>query len=412
MVHGAADGVAVISNKNTTTTMTTTLKARRRWPLAAAAALAAATGLALAPGGCGDKSSLGSGSGGLVCAGVATTCAELSGAACTAAQGCIGGACSGTAQSCTIYTDASTCAIQVGCTWDTAASICNGTVHACGVFQSPSTCNGQVGCSWTPGCFGRPADCASLAPSACGAQPGCHLEQSDGGAVPAQNSDCSTDSHTPSVCDGAFVPNPADLIDDMEDGDAAIVPGPANRNGSWFVYDDGTATGTITPGPNDTITMEPIVGGRCGSTKAMRVSGSGFDGYGAGFGLAFSYDANGEVEFDYSAYTGLVFWARIGDGTTDRVRLNVPDKATEPAGGICDVNSTEVGKQCYDHFGTMLTGLSTTWKQYKIPFSSLTQRMFGVAEPMIDTTALFGVEFAIDPSTVFDVWIDDLSLYK
>ena len=367
----------------------------------AAIALAAAV---LTPA-CGGGSGATLPAGSAICVGVATACGQLAGVACGRAQGCVPGICSGTAAACAVLTSPSSCAIQEGCSWNAATATCGGTAEAGSRFGSSATCVGQAGCTWAAGCAGWPAECSSLSVSACGAQPGCSVQVIDGGATPDVG---ATPDATPAYCSGAIAPNADELIDDMEDGNASIGPRPG-WNGTWYVFHDGTTAGHMVPGDTDPITMESIVGGRCGSTLAMRISGNGFTDWGAGTGFSFSWGGSAALPVDFSRYDGIAFWARTGQGTTSRFRVNLLDKDTEPQGGYCDATSTAVGEQCYDHWGVFLTDVGNDWKQYQVKFSDLAQRGFGRPTDKFDPSTLYGIEFQIDPSSLFDVWLDDIA---
>jgi len=204
------------------------------------------------------------------------------------------------------------------------------------------------------------------------------------------------------------------LIDDLEDGDAQIFRA-GGRSGAWWVGGDDTAAATIVPAKNGLAPPESIPGGRCGSQRAVRVSGQGFLDWGSLLGVDLRYGARsdgteGNLPYDASAYTGVEFWARIGDTSTDRVRFAVSDVKNEPYGGVC-IDNDQPNVQCYDTFGTYLNGLSPEWRHYRIAFTSLTQRQFGVPETAAATNALFSVQFNFDPSSIFDLWVDDLAFY-
>src|SRR5262245_44218442 len=68
-------------------------------------------------------------------------------------------------------------------------------------------------------------------------------------------------------------PTPDPLIDDLEDGDDWIRP-VAGRAGSWYPFNDGTATGMQTP----TI---PTPNGANGSLFCAHTSGQGFVSWGS-----------------------------------------------------------------------------------------------------------------------------------
>ena len=209
-------------------------------------------------------------------------------------------------------------------------------------------------------------------------------------------------------------PGVLDLVDDMEDGDALLLYR-GGRSSVWYTYHDKT-TGSLTPDEGTTVTMEPIPGGRCGiSNKAIRVTGSGWTDWGAGFGFDFHYDlgVSKEVAYDVSAYKGMTFWARIGETSVNTVRFGIGDQWSRPDGGHCDLTLTSGATACYDTFGSSVT-LTTSWQRFVLPFDHLQQRGFGWPEPNgLETTTAMNVEFAIPPSSpVFDIWIDDIALYK
>jgi hypothetical protein len=144
----------------------------------------------------------------------------------------------------------------------------------------------------------------------------------------------------------------------------------------------------------------------------MRMTGSGFDDWGSGMGMAFGWGSDVALPFDFHQYDGIVFWLHMGEGTSGRLRVNLLDKDTEPQGGVCDPNATAVNTGCYDHWGVALTGVGSEWKQYRVRFSELAQRNFGLPVPAFDPTTIYGIEFQSDPSVLFDVWVDDLAFTK
>lgn len=204
------------------------------------------------------------------------------------------------------------------------------------------------------------------------------------------------------------------LIDDLEDGDPRTFA-TNGRSGAWWAAGDDTASATMTPPRDSLATPEPISGGRCDSARAVRITGQGFLEWGSLLGVDLQYGTrsdgtDGNLPYDASAYTGLEFWARIGDTSTDRVRFAVSDVNNEPYGGVCTDND-QLNEQCYDTFGTYLNGLSPEWRHYRVAFASLTQRQFGYPANAAATEALFSVQFNFDPSSIFDFWVDDLAFY-
>src|SRR5437762_71620 len=77
--------------------------------------------------------------------------------------------------------------------------------------------------------------------------------------------------------------------------------------------------------PNGDAAAEMIPGGRCGSNYAMHVTGHGFSMWAVmsvsmGWG-AMDGGTEGLLPNNNSFRTGVTFWARIGDTSSDKVRL-------------------------------------------------------------------------------------------
>jgi hypothetical protein len=208
---------------------------------------------------------------------------------------------------------------------------------------------------------------------------------------------------------------PYELIDDMQanSGQIAIKNG---RNGYWFTYggtDGGTETpasggtftdGTISPARSVTGVFATIIGATT-STYGAEVTGSGFNKYG---GMGFNFK-NPRAAYNASAYTGFVFWGRIGSSTTAAtIRFLVSDAHTDSQGGTCSM--------CSDYLAMDLT-FTTTWQQFTVNYSDLSQAGFGVpAETTLDAAAVYGVQFQVSTTApagqAFDVWIDDIYFIK
>lgn len=221
------------------------------------------------------------------------------------------------------------------------------------------------------------------------------------------------------TCPDATDPiDPTALIDDFEDGDG-LVPHVDGRSGAWWTAADDTG-GTLVPEQtaitNMPATPEPLSEPRCGSHFALRVSGEGFTDWGASFGVALASGTrpngeNGAVAYDASSRTGVDFWARIGDTSTNAALFEVTDSNSEPDGGVCKADGA-VGEQCYDSFGLNLTNLDTSWHHYRIPFAGLSQRNFGVKADGVVTTAIYNLTFNfLNANDPFDFWLDDISFY-
>jgi hypothetical protein len=223
-----------------------------------------------------------------------------------------------------------------------------------------------------------------------------------GDAVDAADAIDATDATDAADANDAIVS--CDLVDDLEDGDG-LLPRACERSGGWYTYDDGTAAGKMTPASTVVFTPSDIPGGREGSTRAARLYGSGFTV--TGVGLGFDFTAS-RVPYDISAYRALSFYARIGAGTTNKVRLTFPDHDTDADGGVC----TTSPRGCEDHFGYALTTLSATWQRFEVPFASLGQEGWGYVAASFDPKRVFGAQFQIDQNTTFDLWVDDVRLVR
>jgi hypothetical protein len=212
------------------------------------------------------------------------------------------------------------------------------------------------------------------------------------------------------VCPDPAEPiDPTALIDDLEDQDPTLLP-IGHRSGGWWTAGDDTPGATIVPDREGPAYPELIPGGRCGSRYAMRVTGQGFSEWGAILGISLAYGSAGALFYDASFRDGVTFWARIGDTSSNRMRLSISDVNSEPAGGRCEVDGPP-GTGCYDAFSVMISNLDTTWKRYKIPFGGLTQRDFGLPAEALDTTQIYTIGFNFEQGTVFDFWVDDIAFY-
>ena len=214
--------------------------------------------------------------------------------------------------------------------------------------------------------------------------------------------------------DGGGPVDPTALIDDMEAGGSSLLM-LGGRNGGWWAGGDMVSpTATITPNGDATAELIPG-GGRCGSRRAMHVTGQGFTSW-AVLTASLRYGsvdggADGVLPYDAHDRTGITFWARIGDTSANQVRFGVSDKNSRPEGGVCDATTSTGANACYDTFGVDLTGLSTHWTQYRIPFSGLGQRNFGLHEDALDASAVYTIDFNFYVNEIFDVWLDDIAFY-
>jgi hypothetical protein len=181
------------------------------------------------------------------------------------------------------------------------------------------------------------------------------------------------------------------LIDDMEDGDAIIVPRDA-RGGMWRLSFDGT--GPITPFAGNLL-PDVIPGGRGPSQMALHVFGGRLIEWGAFVSTSLTPSGC----YDASAYAGIEFWAR----GTRRLHIGVV---------MMDVVSTLVGGPCVENCngGHMQTiDLTPEWKRYSLRWSELAPEA-AKGNLALDLRRLSSVTFGVSPAdTPFDVWLDDLA---
>jgi hypothetical protein len=67
-------------------------------------------------------------------------------------------------------------------------------------------------------------------------------------------------------------------------------------------------------------------------------------------------------------------------------------------------------ERCGDGYSTMLR-LTTDWKYYAVPFSSMRQGGYGKRSPMLDKSAIYSITLGWSAGTV-DLYIDDVTLYR
>jgi endoglucanase len=188
------------------------------------------------------------------------------------------------------------------------------------------------------------------------------------------------------------------LVDDAEDDNNQLALRDG-RSGYWYTFVD-KAGSTITPPSQIAFLMSP--GGASGSQYAARMMGKvAAAGQPLFAGMGFSF-TDPKAAYDATAFDGISFYAKLGAGSTANVRLKVPDRNTDPAGGTCS--------ECFNDFGADLT-LTGEWQKYSISFSTMKQMEgWGAPHPpTVDKSHLFGVQWQVtQPGTSYDVWVDDV----
>lgn len=163
---------------------------------------------------------------------------------------------------------------------------------------------------------------------------------------------------------------------------------------------------------NKPLPAELIPEGRCDSRYALHLSGGPF--YEWGGILAFPF----APVIDARAWDGVAFWARVRSGTRTELRVAVSHPDTDPT--FVDPNTgeprcaesttiDEYSEGC-DPFGAFVN-LTLDWQLFLVPFDEMRQRGFGHTASALDLGSLRRVAFEYGQGS-WDVWIDDVSLYR
>lgn len=194
------------------------------------------------------------------------------------------------------------------------------------------------------------------------------------------------------------------MIDDLEDGNVAILDGDGavRRQGAWYIYNDGSAAGAQDPPDRAglVVALEPMRGD---STKAVHTSGNDlFNEWGAGVGFPLSTG-----DYDISAYRGITFWARSDRESPTDMFVTFVDRQTLPGSKLC---GEEGQVPCYDHFHAIVTATSG-WTHFKVPVVCLRQSGWGRVGALAQD-GIRAIQFSFGPGQAFDLWLDDVAFYK
>ncbi|HVV53637.1 MAG TPA: hypothetical protein VHO06_28535 [Polyangia bacterium] len=305
------------------------------------------------------------------------------------------------------------CTAPTGGTASCAASVCKGTCptgttlcgSACVATASDVNNCGACGTKCAAPTGGTTSCSASVCKPACPTGTtlcgsACVATASDVNNCGACGVACAVGaSCSGGVCSAAACTTTNALIDNFEDGNNQIVL-LEGRDGPDYTYADTTGT-TITPAAGSTfVSATP---GNAGSTRAAHFNGklSTAATVWAGFGMDFLAPKG---LYNASKYAGISFYAKLGSSTaSSAVRVKLPDRNTDPTGGVCT--------QCSNDFGADLT-LTTTWTKYTILFANMTQQAgWGAPRPAaIDPTGVVAVQFQVTaPGATYDIWVDDVT---
>ncbi len=156
---------------------------------------------------------------------------------------------------------------------------------------------------------------------------------------------------------------------------------------------------------------------RCGSQYAMHIQGGPMTRWGGVMGVQFAAPG-----IDASDWDGVAFWARVGPESRHPIRFEVSDKFTddkvreeakpdEEQAEAClsDAPRDQTREGC-DKFGVNRS-LTTDWQFFAIPFEEMRQSGWGMQAPYLDKAGLRSLSFMY-ATGVWDIWIDDLALFR
>ncbi len=191
-------------------------------------------------------------------------------------------------------------------------------------------------------------------------------------------------------------PDP-NLIDDFEDNDGQVQPGPGpvTWSGYWNSNTDGSSS--IFPAPASWVdTASP----GNGSNFAAHVTSGAVTSY-ANFGFNFISPQTASSVVDLSARTGVIFDVKIEPGSGSTMNVAFSDIDTDVAGGICT--------GCSDYHEAKVC-LTTSWQSVTVFFNQLNQEGFGVPQAAFQPASIYGLYFKFLPNTAMDVWVDNIRL--
>jgi hypothetical protein len=201
------------------------------------------------------------------------------------------------------------------------------------------------------------------------------------------------------------------VISDFETGKAEVIP-TAGRDGSWFLYSDGSGMQTPMKIPNTPLVAE--AGGACGSAYAFHTTGTGFNVWGAGVGTDFALKtAMVRTPYDLSTYTGIALRAKAA--ATTPLRVSISDTNTSPEGMKCvDTTDATNAARCGDYFGAEVT-LTSEFQDFTIKFADMKQRGWGLPVPTgFERSKAYTLRMQVKGSAqapaTFDLWLDDVRL--
>jgi endo-1,4-beta-D-glucanase Y len=233
-----------------------------------------------------------------------------------------------------------------------------------------------------------------------------------GGASAGSGTASTGSAATSSGADGGparACPAAADVISDFEEDALVVEPAFSKPKGSWYSYNDATATGT------QALTVETKTAPTTCDMYDMHASATGYPMY-SGFGVTFSSTKTPE---SFSTYTGLQFDI-LSDGTNDPMWVEILTTENQPASGGGTATNASVNE--YNTSGILLSSIATTYTTVYLPFGILGPRYLpsGCAAgvfceaPAFDPTSMLGLQFSVVneflPAGQYNVSIDNVEV--
>jgi hypothetical protein len=163
--------------------------------------------------------------------------------------------------------------------------------------------------------------------------------------------------------------------------------------GSWFMFNDGSESGTMTPPSTGDFTTAVIDG-------VLHTKGSGFKTWGGGVGMNFVGNPM-LTPVDVSGFKGIRFKA----SGTGWVHVGLATVITLPEFEICK------GQACYDHYMVDVQ-LSKEPKVYEYTWKQLRQIGFGSPRAKLDPKTVVGLNFTSKGPVAWDFTLDDVGFIE
>jgi endo-1,4-beta-D-glucanase Y len=249
---------------------------------------------------------------------------------------------------------------------------------------------------------------------------------SSSGASSSGSSSGVVDAGVTRSCDPASV----DVLADFEEGKGVMVnQGTPPRSGQFYVYHDASQTNqtpvaaspiAVAPAPSDD---SPVAPATC-NDFAMHSTASSYTQY-VGLGGFF---VSTQATYDLSAYDGVEFKIKTGSATQP-VYFEMLTTDSEPATNWPGGTAASANVDQYNHRGQLLSNITTSWQTVHVPFSLLIPHWqpapgsTGCPSPSFCQAPAYNASHAVgltysvyvpDFATTgsYDLWVDDITLYK